>query len=884
MLFLNNELHFPCMRANFSLLPQYSKLKFYCNAARYFDINRQNDVDALCSMLCVTFVFRGADEYIPGIDTPEKFREAFTECFRSVTAPVSCYDYLKKLLNEYDIPPSSVVNYCQLCPFSRDYKNELIAEERSVLKYIFSINRPASVGIDMLNTDQETGEWVSKAIKRKIRFSALFDTSSYAYAGKGSIVRLHEILFENSVFWFGCEDFRSYFDSTIKPALLNPQECCYEHLSGEQGGGLTDDELEKCYDYLNREIFTGEISADSPELKNAITKLQTRTEYDPLVSANSVEERIQTRKRSTTAHRPSKKKTDTSPSLLDFLNGYIEPAAADGTVCNLSDLPAMPEHAELQNNDFNPSLDGTEEADMPEENDRTKESPDDCNAPHLPAADNDNDVTALCVSGEIAPEEPVGAATEAAETSGEFLENTAPENFCPDADMDCPFILQEGTEDVPPTGMEEAAWDVSSVSTESEEPAVSDQPDVSSEYIPECAGEYLESYDYEHYIEEIYSASPAADETADTVCSVSSDLPLPCSAPGTEEADLTPMPADNAIVDISPEAGHAQSEMEETVFPCVSNVQPRFTDIIWPDFPLGGYEPSDFIIVTKDNMDIHRAMLRTELDCRTVLVVDAGTLDGKKGFLFYFDEDVTHEFKECFVFIHEDAAGPFIFSSLANTSKLKVCLSPVSLPSLCGDRVVANLRCVSILQKVADEYHSVQNILSFDSCADAYRGLFETGKSLASEIASLGQEERYKLLLNYYSGIAYSINNGYVPNATINLDGFNVTYTYQKDISPNILRPGMILSICNIELPYTCQTEVSEINMAIISKLSSSLALAKYGAKILSENKDGFTLFIPFEKDALTFMDNLNRITDKTIRNLTNAKSVFTCRVDRALN
>ena len=127
----------------------------------------------------------------------------------------------------------------------------------------------------------------------------------------------------------------------------------------------------------------------------------------------------------------------------------------------------------------------------------------------------------------------------------------------------------------------------------------------------------------------------------------------------------------------------------------------------------------------------------------------------------------------------------------------------------------------------------------------------------------------------YHCALALSLNAGdYVRGCSIDYDGSVVRYTLSED--DELLCPGIIVSIEDIQLPVNCEVGIPEITRTIIAKLYGGRYMYDSSVKILNESSNGYAVYVPVDGDAPGIVDVINRITVNVLRELTGCRPEYT--------
>lgn len=280
------------------------------------------------------------------------------------------------------------------------------------------------------------------------------------------------------------------------------------------------------------------------------------------------------------------------------------------------------------------------------------------------------------------------------------------------------------------------------------------------------------------------------------------------------------------------------------------------------------------VIIQESNKHIEELTLFKELTSRKTIICDAVTMDNTTGLLLYFDNCEERSFNAQFYFIEAEAVCDKIISVLKNAGILKLTLSPFALQKLFAERCM----CQNIIS-LCDMYvvykadaATLKKLVDGKGTGDH---LIRAYKNMYTMCAQFLNNPQLLDLSKYHTAIAMSLDaDTYISNASIDYDGYAIHYNYDNGVS-QCLVPGIIFSISDIELDMNSDVGIPEITRAVIIKLYNGRYIYDEKIKILTETSNGMTFYIPEEKDAYSVIDIINRITVKTIRELTHCKPVY---------
>lgn len=287
------------------------------------------------------------------------------------------------------------------------------------------------------------------------------------------------------------------------------------------------------------------------------------------------------------------------------------------------------------------------------------------------------------------------------------------------------------------------------------------------------------------------------------------------------------------------------------------------------------FSADELIIINEANSKIEELTVLKELALRKFFVCDAVTMNDSLGLLLYLDSNTERNFKARFYFFRLNVIYDKLFSALVNTNILKLTLSPFALQSMLS----TNCMCQNTVS-LCDIYTlhnadapTLKKLVDGKGDGDH---LVRTYKYLYSMCSQYLDNKKIKSISSYHAAIAMSFDiNKFVSDASIDYDGYTLRYNYDDRLS-NTLIPGIIFSITNIELDIHCEVGIPEITRTIIAKLFNGRYIYDEKIKILSETSNGLSVYIPSDKDSYSVIDVINRITIKTIRELTKCKPVYT--------
>lgn len=287
------------------------------------------------------------------------------------------------------------------------------------------------------------------------------------------------------------------------------------------------------------------------------------------------------------------------------------------------------------------------------------------------------------------------------------------------------------------------------------------------------------------------------------------------------------------------------------------------------------YFPIDELVIINTNSHIEELTVFKEIASRQFIVCDAVTMEDTHGFLLYLDPNSERNFEGKFYFFNRTMMYDKLLSILKNNEILKLTLSPFALQSMLAENCMCqNVISLSDIYVLYKENPPTLKKLGDGKGNDDH--LVRVYKHMYSMCEQFLANPKIKTISSYHSAIAMSYNiNDYVSNSTIDYDGCAIHYNYTNDHSHTLI-PGVIFSISNIELDMHCEVGIPEITKNIIAKLYNGRYIYDENIKILSETSDGLTIYIPSNKDAYSVIDIINRITVKTIRELTNYKPTYT--------
>ena len=282
-------------------------------------------------------------------------------------------------------------------------------------------------------------------------------------------------------------------------------------------------------------------------------------------------------------------------------------------------------------------------------------------------------------------------------------------------------------------------------------------------------------------------------------------------------------------------------------------------------------------VVNQDNREYVDITICRELVVRKVVVCDYVRLDDSDGLLLYFNDAQERNFAEQFFFVGKEYISAKIVSTMKNSTVLKLTLSPIAMAAYMAEHCMCDNVCSlsDVYWLCRGQAATLKTLGDGKGDEDHLIRVFRNIQAMYEGAIGSVSLDKLKLLGAYHCALALSLNAGdYVRGCSIDYDGSVVRYTLSKD--DELLCPGIIVSIEDIQLLVNCEIGIPEITRTIIAKLYGGRYMYDSSVKILNESSNGYAVYVPVDGDAPGIVDVINRITVNVLRELTGCRPEYT--------